>query len=183
MNTADWLDEVSVKVKRGNQILFAKESGLLQDVAVLVREQKHQTLVLWALELAEEAVWALLEKYPKEQRPRDALLISRDWAAGRVKMPVAQRAILQAHALAKEISSPEDKALCHAVGQACGVVHTPGHAMGFPMYELTALVRRYGINDCRGPVELRKQHYIKRLHYWSEHCQNHPNPWASFLQK
>ena len=36
-------------------------------------------------------------------------------------MRAAQRAILDVHAFAKEIKSLEDIALCHAIGQACGV--------------------------------------------------------------
>ncbi len=177
----DWLDEVRDKVKRGNQILFVKDGEFLHELALLVQEQHRRALALWALELAEETVEKLLEKYPAEHRPKEALLASRAWAAGTVKMPVAQRAILQVHALAKELSSPEDKALCHAVGQACGVVHTPGHAMGFPMYELTALVRQHGLSACREPVEQRKEYYIERLHYWHEHYQDYSGTWAAFM--
>ena len=50
-------------------------------------------------------------------------------------MPQAKAAILACHALAREWDSPEDIALCHAVGQGCSVVHTAGHAMGYPIYE------------------------------------------------
>ena len=41
-----------------------------------------------------------------------------DWAAGRIKMPIAQKKILDCHALAKELDRKEDIAACHAIGQA-----------------------------------------------------------------
>ena len=54
-------------------------------------------------------------------------------------MPVAKRAILDVHAMAKLMDDPVDAALCHAVGQGCSCVHTPKHALGLPVYELTAV--------------------------------------------
>lgn len=53
-------------------------------------------------------------------------------------MPVAKRAILDVHAMARDMDDPADAALCHAVGQRCSCVHTPKHALGLPVYELTA---------------------------------------------
>ena len=67
--------------------------------------------------------------------------MARLWAMGKVKMPSARPAILAVHAMAKQLQDPGDAALCHGVGQGCSTVHTPRHAMGLPIYELTALVR------------------------------------------
>ena len=47
----DWLDEVQAKLKRKNQVLFAKDAEFLQDLAMLFREQSHRTMVLWAQDL------------------------------------------------------------------------------------------------------------------------------------
>ena len=84
-------------------------------------------------------------------------------------MPIAKRAILDCHAMAKELTNPADIARCHAVGQACSVVHTAGHALGYPMYELTAIVLELGLDDCREPIEHRVRYYEQRLHDWAEH--------------
>ena len=138
----DWLDEVRIRLKKRNQVLFAKDMEYLQDVAILFREQNHKIMVLWALDLASESVAKLEEKYPDETRPREALEAAWAWAAGMIKMRPAQRKILNCHAFAKEIDSREDIALCHAVGQACAVVHTEGHAIGYPIYDLSAIVYR-----------------------------------------
>ncbi len=119
----DWIGEVRDRIKRKNQILFAKDSEFLQDLINLIQEQNHRTMVLWAFEFADETVQKLNARYPGERRFEEAVTTAKDWAAGKVKMPVAKQAILQVHAVAKEIHSPEDIALCHAIGQACGVVY------------------------------------------------------------
>ena len=64
-------------------------------------------------------------------------------------MPVAKKAILDCHAAAKELSSLADIAHYHAVGQACGTVLANGHAIGYPIYDLTSIVRKYGIENCK----------------------------------
>lgn len=179
----DWIDEASAKLKRKNAVLFAKNSGYLQDLLSLFQGQDHKVMALWAFDLAEGSIAALEEKYPQERRPREALAAARDWAAGKTKMRWAQRKILDCHAFAKEIDSREDIAVCHAVGQACAVVHTAGHAIGYPIYDLTAIIYRLGIENCRAAVERRKQDYIDRLFYWSEHCREHKGEWAVFMEK
>ncbi|HHX12103.1 MAG TPA: hypothetical protein GX731_04720 [Clostridiales bacterium] len=44
--------DVDQKLKRKNQILFSRESQCLQELKSLIEEQKHRTLVLWALDCA-----------------------------------------------------------------------------------------------------------------------------------
>ena len=179
----DWLDEVRTKLRRKNQVLFAKDAAFLQDLAVLLREQSHRTIVLWALELAAESVAELEEKYPDELRPSEAMEATRAWAEGKIKMRLAQRKILDCHAFAKELGSKEDIALCHAIGQACAVVHMAGHAMGYPMYEFSSIVYRLGVENCRETVEERKQEYIQKLFYWNAHVGGYKGEWADFMLK
>lgn len=176
-----WLDEVNIRLKKKNQVLFSKNSAFLQDLLLLIREESHQVLVLWALGLAAESVAVLGKKYPDEKRPEEALEAAREWAAGKIKMRLAQRKILDCHAFAKEISCREDIAHCHAVGQACSVVHTAGHAIGYPIYDLTAIVYRLGLEFCAEAVEQRRQVYIDRLLYWKEHACDDQREWADFL--
>ena len=179
----DWLDEVRTRLKKRTQVLFAKDMEYLQDLTMLFREQSHRTMVLWALDLAAEPVAKLEEKYPDETRPMEALEAARAWATGKIKMRPAQRKILDCHAFAKEIGSKEDIALCHAIGQACAVVHTVGHAIGYPMYELSAIVYRLGIESCAEAVEQRRREYINKLFYWNEHIDDYEGDWADFMLK
>ena len=177
-----WLTEVKAKVRRHNQILFSKESLLLADLRQKIAGTNRRALVLWALELAEETAVQLEAKYP-DHRPGEAVAAARSWAAGEIKMPIAKRAILDCHAMAKELTDPADIARCHAVGQACGVVHTPGHALGYPMYELTAIVLEYGLDHCRDFVEARTLQYMEKLLFHREREPNLSANWANFLRK
>lgn len=177
----DWLEEVQQKYKRKNQVLFSKENPILEELSFLASGEAHRALVLWALELAKEDADTLESKYPLDPRPQQAVEASWLWASGEIKMHQAKRAILDCHALAREITCPEDIALCHAVGQGCSVVHTPGHTLGLPLYELTAIVRRLGPESCRDAVEHRAKEYVERLLYWHSHWQEHPEKWAPFL--
>ena len=179
----EWIEEVKAKIKKKNQVLFGKDSEYLQDLAELLQNQDHRTAALWAFDLAAESIAELKEKYPEEVRPEEALKAVRDWSAGKIKMRLAQRKILDCHAFAKEIDCKEDIALCHAIGQACAVVHTAGHAIGYPIYDLTAVVYRLGIDNCIEAVEKRRQEYIDRLFYWREHLSDYEGEWADFMLK
>ena len=178
-----WLAEVSAKAKRHNQILFSKESLLLDNLRHLIDQANRRALTLWALELAEDTVLQLAERYPEDLRPEEAIAASRAWAAGEIKMPIAKWAILNCHAITKELADPADIARCHAVGQACSVVHTSGHALGYPMYELTAIVLELGLDNCREPIEQRVMYYKQRIRYWMEYEKNCQQSWAGFLKK
>ena len=178
-----WFAEVKAKAKRKNQILFSKDSLLLTDLCQLIAQANRRALILWALELAEETARELAGKCPEDPRPREAIAASRAWASGEIKMPIAKQAILNCHAMAKELADPADIARCHAVGQACSVVHTAGHALGYPVYALTAIVLEHGLDDCRDAVEHRVRYYEQRLHYWAEHEKSCCQDWASFLKK
>lgn len=178
-----WIDEAAIRLKKKNQVLFTKDSAYLQDLLTLFQNQKHTVAALWAFDFAAESIAMLEEKYPDEQRPREALAAVKDWAAGKAKMRWAQRKILDCHAFAKEIDQKEDIAVCHAIGQACAVVHTAGHAIGYPIYDLTAIVYRLGIAGCAEAVEQRKQDYIDRLFYWNAHCSDYMGEWAPFMTR
>lgn len=178
-----WLADVKTKARRKNQILFSKDSLLLNDLRHLIDQANRRALILWALELAEETGLQLTERYPGDHRPREAIAAARAWAAGEIKMPTAKQAILNCHAMAKELENPADVARCHAVGQACSLVHTSGHALGYPMYELTAIVLDLGLEACRDPVEQRVIYYGQRLRYWMEYEKICQQNWADFLKK
>lgn len=179
----DWLEGVRQRYQRKNQVLFSQDSPLFQELRTLMEGQSRQVLVLWALERAEEGVRELEARLPGQALPRQALEAARLWAEGKRKMPLARRAILDCHALAKILEDPADAALCHGVGQACSVVHTAGHALGYPIYALTALVRRQGVDHCRAAVEEQVRHYTGRLAFWQAHWADQPREWAGFLRR
>jgi hypothetical protein len=179
----DWIDEIYAKQKRKNKILISKGSALLADLKTMIEASDHRALVLWALELAAESVTGLKAKYPAETRPEQALQAATDWAAGRIKMPQAQAAILACHALAKELTDAADIADCHAIAQASSVVHTKGHALGYPLYDLTAIFHRADQKNCKDAISRRVDLYKKRLSYWQTQNLQKGYTWAGFLQK
>ena len=170
-------DDVVARLERGNHVLFSKTSPCLERLSQMLGEVDHRTTVLWALSFVPDMVQQLEVRHPGEMRPSLALSSAWAWARGEIRMREAQRRILDCHALAKELDDPVDVALCHAIGQACSVVHTAGHALGLPMYELTAIVLSSGF-DAVGP---RIVEYQERLEWWSTHTDTYKGPWASFL--
>lgn len=180
---SSWLDGVVTRMRRKDQILFAPDSPLLQDLATALAGQSRRAVTLWALEQAGRVALQLAEKYPDLSCPMDAVAAARAWAAGQIRMPQAKRAILACHAMAKDL--PEDPAAaarCHAVAQGCSTVHTTGHALGLPIYEMTALVYEQGVPGCRAAAEAQAAAYRQRLFYWQQQAPASPGPWAPFLQ-
>lgn len=178
----DWQEVLEKRIKARRQILFSKEDEELSTLTFLIREAPRRAVVLWALELAEERAELLKARCPQEDRPLNAVSMARMWAAGEIKMPVAKRAILECHAFAKELSAPADIASCHAIGQACATVHANGHAIGYPIYDLTAMIREGGLENCNERIRQRMADYVARLSFWRENCERGPRSWADFLK-
>lgn len=173
--------DVAKRFKRGNKLLFTRDSACLQELRRAICQQKHRTLVLWAFDCVAAPLQWLSQAYPNEQRPGQSVALCRQWAQGEMKMPTAKKALLQVHAAAKEVEDPVAIALFHAVGQACATVHVETHALGLPFYELTTIVHAYGMADCAGPVQEKIDWYLCRLNYWQEHVDVRPRKWAAFL--
>lgn len=173
--------DVENKLKRRNKILFSRDSQCLQELIKQIELQKHRTLVMWALDCAKLPLERFEAKYPVEGRPRTCLELCEAWARGKIKMPPAKRAILDSHAVAKEINDSEYAALCHAIGHAGATVHVETHALGLPFYELTSIVLKYGIDNFSEPINEKISYYYNRLLYWQENTDKFTLPWADFL--
>lgn len=173
--------DVRRRYAKKNLLLFSHNSACLQELQDDMRRQNHRTLVLWAFDCAQDALNQLEARYPDDHRPREAVTLCRQWAQGAVKMPQARRAILALHAMAKEMDNAIDASLCHALGHACATVHTGRHAIGLPIYELTALVRALGIDNSQQALPEKVAYYRQRLAYWQEEVKRYPGPWAGFL--
>lgn len=178
-----WKVILENRIKARRKILFSKDDDGIMQLSLLIDELPRKAVILWNLELAGETVKLLETKYPLEERPGIALTITQMWASGEVKMPIAKQAILDCHAVAKEITSTADIARCHAIGQACATVHTKGHAIGFSIYDLTALIRENGLKNCDEIIQERIDYYLERLLFWKENYMNNSNRWASFLKE
>ncbi|VDN49175.1 conserved protein of unknown function [Petrocella atlantisensis] len=173
--------DVEIKLKKKNKILFSRDSDCLQALIQLIQKQNHRTLVLWALDCARLPLEQFEAKYSDEPRPRTCLKLCDAWARGKIKMPIAKQAILDSHAVEKEINDSVYGALCHAIGHAGATVHVETHALGLPFYELTAIVLEYGIDYFAKPVSEKIDYYYQRLLYWQENTEKVERDWAKFL--
>lgn len=138
------LSDAESRRRRGCAILFTPNSPCLGELRPMLDAADRVTVALWGLEQADRVAHILTDAHPEHDEPAEALRLCRQWLHGEVKMPEAKRAILDVHAMAKLMDDPADAALCHAVGQGCSCVHTPKHALGLPVYELTAVFLRGG---------------------------------------
>lgn len=179
----EWEEIVRDRLRRKNTVLFRPGDACLAELRMLLGRQNGRNAVLWAFGFAQEIADTLAGRYPGEKRPENALAAAKCWAFGEIKMQQARRAILGCHALAKEVGSAEDSALCHALAQACSAVHTPGHAMGLPVYELTALVHRCGLQNCAEVLSHRVREYTERLLAVEAGRESQNYDWADFMRR
>lgn len=173
--------DVEMKLKKRNKLLFSRDSQCLQELIDLIQLQNHRTLVMWALDCAKLTLEQFETKYAAERRPRTCLELCESWARGEIKMPLAKQAILDSHAVAKEIDDREYGALCHAIGHAGATVHVESHALGLPIYELTSIVLKWGKENFYKAVTEKIHYYNDRLLYWQENIEKLELDWADFL--
>jgi len=173
--------DVETKIKKRNKLFFSRDSQCLQELIKLIQIQNHRTLVMWTLDCAKLPLEQFEAKYPDERRPRMCLELCEAWVRGKIKMPIAKKAILDAHAVAKTIDYSEYGALCHAIGHAGATVHVETHALGLPIYELTALVLKYGKDNFPKAVSEKINYYYNTLLYWQENTNKLGLDWAVFL--
>ena len=172
--------DVEEKLKRKNKVLFNRDSKCLEDLIELIKRQKHRTLVLWAFECVKSPLKIFEEKYPDEKRPRKAIELCKMWASGEIKMPEAKKAILDCHAVCKEIDDEYYIALCHGIAQGISTVHVETHALGLPFYELTSIVIK-NRDNYEEKVKEKIKYYIDTLTYFQNNVDKINNKWAKFL--
>jgi len=179
-------NEVETLLRHGRRIVFNKDSLLLTPLADLMEQSSHVTVVAGALECANTTLERFEALQGENERPRVCLETCSRWAHGLVVMPIAKRAILDCHAAANEYGDREAVALCHAVAQAGSTVNCKGHAMGLPLYELTAIVHRYRNThgDYIEAVVEKSAWFLARLvHCHQETAHILQQRWAGFLVK
>jgi hypothetical protein len=102
-------------------------------------ERDHGSLVLWATDCAEHVLPYFEEKYPNDNRPRDAIEAGRAWARGEATMSEARAAALAAHAAAREADQAGALAAARAAGHAAATAHVAGHVAHAANYAVKAV--------------------------------------------
>ena len=166
------------------KLLFSRESDCIQPFRKLIEQQKHRTLVAWALDCAPRILKIFEKEYPDEKRPRQALETAAAWARGEVKMPVAKKAIHASHDAATEVEGNyAAQAAARAVGHAAATVHVETHALGIIFYGLTAFIYAANSNEADKIVEKELKWFYDRLVYWEANIDKIDTTWAPFLMR
>ena len=108
----------------------------------LIDTQSKDTIRKWCLGYAETKLLPIFERHcPDDNRPRNAINVTREYLAGNVKFPVVKNIILnECHAAARELDqSPIAQAAARAVGQGTSVVHALTHSLGLYFYAAAAI--------------------------------------------
>ena len=103
-----------------------------------LEERDHRSLVLWATECAEHVLPYFEEKYPKDDRPRNALEAGRAWARGEIAMSEARAAALAAHAAGRDADQGAPRDAARAAGHAAATAHVASHAAHAANYAVKA---------------------------------------------
>lgn len=170
-------------------MLVTRHSDAVQLLRALIEQQKHRTLVLWALDCAPRVLAIFEAKYPNDPRPRQALEATEAWARGDIKMPIAKKAAHATHNAASDVvNDPAPSAAARAMGHVVGTVHVETHAIGLVSYGITALVYAsgYAPNSKEAATLIAREcdWFYERLLYWQTNIDQvdlEGRPWAPFL--
>ncbi|MFZ0544203.1 MAG: putative immunity protein, partial [Candidatus Promineifilaceae bacterium] len=112
-------------------------------MSALVAQTDQKTLALWAIDCAERVMPYFEEKYPEDNRPRQAIDTLKTWIeTGVFSMAVIRKASLDAHAAAREVGEDSPaRSAARAAGQAVATAHVPRHAYGPAIYAQQAIHR------------------------------------------
>ncbi len=101
-------------------------------------KRDHRSLVLWATDCAEHVLPYFEEKYPKDNRPRNALEAGRGWVRGEIAMSEARAAAFAAHAAARAADQAAARSAARAAGHAAATAHVASHAARAANYAVSA---------------------------------------------
>ena len=130
-----------------------------QPIKALWDKDKYNATVLWAADCAAHALSIFEQKYPRDQRPRQAIAAARAWSHGRISVGEARAAALAAHAAAREAKDEAARAAARAAGHAAATAHMTAHAIHAAAYALKAV----GLAMGEAAVDKEREWQSKRL--------------------
>jgi hypothetical protein len=134
-------------------------------IVEIVRKTDHKILAVWAVDCTERVLPYFEEKYPEDNRPRNAIETLRTWINTVVfKMAVIRKAALAAHAAARDVG--EDNAArsaARAAGQAVATAHVLTHSIGAAIYALQAINRATNSSETDAAVAKEREWQYQHL--------------------
>ena len=115
----------------------------VESILELVKKTDKKTLAVWAIDCVERVMPYFEEKYPEDNRPRNAIITLHTWIkTGIFKMAIIRKASLDSHAAAREVNEDNPaRSAARAAGQAVATAHVPTHSVAAANYALQALFR------------------------------------------
>jgi hypothetical protein len=107
-------------------------------LALLLANKDRKALAVWAADCAEHVLPLFAQHRPQDDRPRKAIEAARAFARGEIRVGVARKAALAAHAAARDATDPAAIAAARAAGHAAATAHVARHALGPVMYATKA---------------------------------------------
>ncbi|RDC65584.1 putative immunity protein [Adhaeribacter pallidiroseus] len=101
-------------------------------------DANHQLLALWAANCAEHVLPLFEQANLTDERPSQAIELTRAWAKGEIPMKQAHQAAFVTNAAAKEMPAAA-KFAALAAGQAVAVAHVAAHELGAAAYAIRAV--------------------------------------------
>ncbi|MBZ9685455.1 hypothetical protein G9F72_003695 [Clostridium estertheticum] len=117
------------------------DSDIKKEIAELTVKMDHRTLAIWATDCAEHVLSYFEDKYPDDNRPREAIEAGRAWVRGEISVSEARCAAFTAHASARDADEGEARAVARAAGHAAATAHVAGHAVHAANYAATAIAK------------------------------------------
>lgn len=130
----------------------------------------HLQAVRWAADCAEHTLPLYEEKYPNDDRPRNAIDAARNWLKGDIGVRDARKSAFATHAAARETQDESAIAAARAAGQAVSTAHLAGHAIHASTYAAKAAAIASGFDEAA--VEAERQWQLERL---NDIKRNYPN--------
>lgn len=152
-----------------NQFIFMPQDSILKELVDLVESSNHQVLVKWTFQQIDK----LLSTEHFDSYVVECVQSAKLWAQGSVKMNETKPMILHCHQLAKK----QNNILIAAIAQGCSVVHTPKHAMGLVLYELSWIYKNKNYQDVLDKIE----EYVKTLQKVKDNHIDNQGKWATFI--
>jgi hypothetical protein len=116
--------------KRDPRFITIRRGGTLTDA-------DHHLLALWAADCAGHVLHLFEKANPGDQRPREAIALTRAWVKGKITMKEAHNFAFVANAAAKGMPDAA-KFAALAAGQAVAVAHVAAHELGAAAYAIRA---------------------------------------------
>jgi len=99
-----------------------------------LKKDQHYQLMKWACDCSEHVLYLYGENL--NERIKNALPVAKEWKPGNASVGDARKASVDAHAVARESSSPTAMAVARSVGHAVATAHMADHSLGAAWYAL-----------------------------------------------